>query len=361
MISVISLDLEKAPLRLRKALQYSGDEIRHAGSVLAHKTRASFILLITCNRAEVWAEDNGEMSVSLIARSLSMKENEVAPYVSSLKGEDACYYLYRLSSGILSPYFGEEVIISQISLAAECARSIGSISAELDQLFRSAVSFARRVHNLMKVRVFDMERVLAIPPLLKGRHVLLIGSGEEARLIASTLRDNGFEVVQCVRDISKADFLVPRGVRAVGYDSRLEYTSWAESVISASSGIGYTLSAEEIKLFGGALLLDLASPSDFPPDVDAIRFIDAPSPLRDSVICRVNELAQKETLAFSAYLEKRKNLPIAEEIAVNTASVFIRKVSALLELDKNESLASSLYEECRKASISAYYKTSRRH
>lgn len=361
MISVISLDLDRAPERLRKTLLYTSDEIRHAGSVLARKTRASFILLVTCNRAQVWFEDNGEMSASLIARSLSMRENEVAPYVSSFSGEDAYYYLYRLSAGILSPYFGEEVIISQLSLAAECARSIGSISAELDQLFRSAVAFARRVHTEMKVRVFDREEVLAVPPLIKGHHVLVIGSGEMARLIAAELVHNGFEVRQCVRDISKADFLIPSGVKAIPYNERLKESSWADAVISASSSVGYTLTAEELKLFSGAGLFDLASPSDFPPEVEAVRHIDAPTPLRDAVIRRVEELARCECESFCSYLEKRAELPLAQEIAVNTASAFIRKVSTLLELDKNESLAASLYEECRKASVSAYFRSTRKH
>lgn len=361
MISVISLDLDRAPERLRRTLSYSGDEIRHAGSVLAGKTRASFILLVTCNRAQVWFEDNGEMSVSLIARTLSMKENEVSPYSSFLSGESAYYYLYRLSTGILSPYFGEEVIISQLSLAAECARSIGSISAALDQLFRSAVAFARRVHTSMKVRVFDKDAVLAVLPLVQGRNVLIIGSGEAARLISAALAENGFEVRQCVRDISKADFLVPSGVKAVPYESRLNESDWAETVISASSGIGYTLSHDELKLFAGARLLDLASPSDFPPDADAIRHIEAPTPLRDAVIAKVEALSKAECSSFCDYLAKRSELPLAQEIAVNTASSFIRKVSSLLELDKNESLAASLYEECRKASVSAYFRSTRKH
>lgn len=360
MISVTSLSLDAAPEHLRKALCYEKEEIRNAGIYLSKRTRASFILLVTCNRAEVWYEDNGQLPASMLSRALSLKESETAQYASSLSGRDALMYMFRLSTGILSPYFGEEVITSQLSLAAECARSTGSISAVLDELFRRAIAFARMVHSSFKVRVFDIERTEAVIPLLKGRRVLVIGSGEEARMLSSTLVLSGFTVHECIRDISKADFLIPRGVKAIPYDERLAEAEWAESVISISSSIGYTLTLEELKLFSGAKLFDFASPSDFPPEADAVRNVDAPSPQRDAVKERVEALAVEECDRFELYLEKRSALPQASEYAVNTASRFIRKVSSLLELEENESLASLLYEECRKASVSAYFETFRK-
>lgn len=356
MINVTSLLLSEGPEELRKALLYSPDEIRRCAARLSRSVRSPFILLVTCNRAEVYSAGD-TIPASLLAGTLSLPRNDISRYSETAEGDsEAGFHLFCLSAGILSPYFGEEVIISQIGQAREIALSLGTSSAELDYLFRSAVSFSRRIHSRLKIRVFDEKCVKAAAALCRGR-VLVIGSGEEARRIAAELVAGSHEVLETIRDTDKADFLIPQGVTAVPYEKRLEAALSADTVLSCSSAIGYTLTEEELRSLGDRLLIDLASPSDFPPSFPAIRSCGVTDELQLKVRRQVEEAAREECARLLDEFSKRDELPFVEALAVNTANTIIRKSSRLLSLEEDEGLASELYELCRKASISAYFQT----
>lgn len=338
-----------------REIGYEREDVRKADLNLSSSVRASFVILLTCNRAEIYYYGD-DVTATLFSRALRLNPLDVLPYFEKREGDEAVKYLFELSSGLLSPYFGEEVISGQIARAMEEARASGVINAELDLLFRSALNFSKKVHSKLKVRVIDREEIEEVCRLVKGRRVLVTGSGEKARAIAKLLSAQGKEVIETVRDVEKADFLIPSGVRAVPYDERKKYLSTVDVLISASSGIGYTYEKSDLEPFN-LQLFDLATPSDLPLDLEAVRTLSCPTPLKDEVTLTIGQMAAEALEVFNAELKKKEMLPYVEALAINAASSLVRKERKNLKLDENRDLAEKLYEECRKSVISAFYKS----
>jgi len=361
-LKIIGFDLTTSPEELRKALLYEREDVRRASTALVKETRSRYVLLVTCNRVEVYTSDDSNITATLLSSALGLGYLRLREYRYEIEGEAVIRHLYLLSTGVLSAYFGEETILSQLNIAIEVARAVGTVSGELNVLFQSAISFAKRIHTEMKVRVFDRDIVDRTIALVNGRRTIVLGSGELARLIAEALEKSGCETYQALRDISKADFLVPSGVRAVSWDDRSSVAEKCEAVVSASSAIGYTLGEDDRKIVEGKLLLDLAVPSDFPLSFKAVTLqkLGASTPLRDAVVKRVEEEAERKMGEYLLQMEKRRGFLKAEEIAVDIASDSVRRLSSFLPSDDENGLAERVYEMIRKASVNALMRTRRR-
>jgi len=357
MIHCLSLSLCKAPEKLRKALLYSEVDVRKASEKLEKTFRSPFVLLLTCNRAEMYSVNESELSP--FSSALSLNALAVKEYAEHYEGKDAVKHLFLLSSGILSEYYGEDVILSQISSALEMAKKLGNASFELDHLFRSALSFGKDVRKRFDVRVFDWglidEVKKRIPP---SSSVLVIGTGALARMLSSSLLSDGHDVVETIRDTSKIGELIPYGVKAVPYGDVASCLD-RDVIISASSKIGYTLSEECLGKVRGKLLFDLAHPSDLPPSFGAITDDDLcyPTPKRDEVKAKVLSLFDESYLRYSEETEKTLNHPAVEQMAYDGAAETVRRMKGLI---KEESLEDALFESARKAFITSYYRNLRR-
>lgn len=360
-MKIVGFDFTKAPEELRKALLYEREDVQRAAAALVKMTRSRFVLMVTCNRVEAYTADDSNITPTLLSDALGLNYLQTRNYRYEITGDDVTMHLFLLSTGVLSAYFGEEVILSQLNIAIESARRVGSVSGELNVLFQSAIAFAKSIHTKMKVRVFDRDIVDRTVSLVSGRRTMVIGSGELARLIATSLVESGVETAQAVRDTSKSDFLVPHGVKVIAWDERKAELRNYDAVVSASSAIGYTLSDNDAPLVEGKLLVDLASPSDFPESFNAIGMdaLGARTPLRDAVVKRVEEEAEKEVAEYLSQMAKRREFPSAEETAVDIASDSVRRLSSLLSLEDENGLAEKVYETIRKASVNSLMRTRR--
>lgn len=356
MIHLVSFDLKKAPEASRKALEYTREDVLRTSSSLASKVRCPFICLVTCGRAEVYYGDGAVISGTLLASALGLSYLAVKDYEEVLDGDDAILHLLSLSTGIDSAYFGEDVIIHQLGGCLEVAKAVGSLDAGLDRLFRHAISFARSVHSSMEVRVFDTDIVDKVSALAGGRPSLVIGSGSLARMVSGRLAKDGCITYQSVRDESKADFLVPAGVIAFPYEERRSYLDRVAVVVSASSAIGYSLGEGDWDMVKDKVLVDLASPSDFPPSFHALdeASLGAVHPRRDAVCADVRTLCASSLDAWKAECARRDDYSKKAEAAFDSASLAVRRLRGPLDLDDEK--ASVLFETVRKCVISAMSK-----
>lgn len=358
-MKLIAFDFTHAPEEILNSLLYEREDVRRVSRALLSSTRSRYVLLLTCNRVEVYTSDESEITHTLLSSALNLKYFAVRPYRYEMRDDEVIHHLYMLSTGVKSAYFGEEVILSQLNIAIETARSIGSVSSELNVLFQSAITFSKKIHTQMKVRVFDHDIVKRTIELVDGRKTLVLGSGELARSIAQALSEVGVETYQAIRDIFKADFLVPHSVKAVSWPDRYSILPSFDVIISASSSIGYTLREDALPLVKGKLLLDLAEPYDFPPSFNSLKLKDLGSstPLKDAVVRRIDESARGEVEVFLSEMEKRKGYKEIEDRAVDIASDSVRRLNSTLDLDKETGLAEKVYETIRKASINAMMRT----
>lgn len=356
MLFITGLDFTKR-IPLFDHLQNRGEELLvTAGRKIMRSFRSPFVLFVTCDRAEIISLC--EFPREILERALSVSSIAAADCRYSLCGDDAMLHVFLLASGVLSPLFGEDTVQGQIADGAESARLIGSSCPEIDKLLNLAVAFSKRMHSDFRMRVFDrtiadeMERRLAGV----GR-ILIVGSGEGARMLAQRLKD-GHEVYMTLRDVSKT-FLVPPGVKAVDYERRLEFAMISDAVISASSGLYYTFTEEEVELIGHKPVFDLSMPHDLPPlpSVTKLEDMNIPTPERDEVLSRVREEAFSEMGKYRSWLERSHSVSSVETEADSLAFETMRRLSSAvaslgIDPEKERNLRVSILDSVRKAYIS---------
>lgn len=350
------IDFTLSPELFSHLQNRDGSFLMHIHSVLLRRFRFPFIFLLTCDRAEVIAE--GRPSIEPVERALSLNPAAVKQFRYEYGGDEALSRIFLLSSGILSPLFGEDTIQSQMTAAAEAASLSGTASPALRKLFSSAVAFSKSMHTEMNTRVFDRTIAEAVARRIgKGRSVLIIGSGEGARTAAECLLP-GNSVTMTLRDDTKT-FLIPPGARHIPYDSRREALSAFDAVVSASSGLYHTLEENDWPLVEGKLLFDLSSPHDLPSSFNAIRVEDLsiPLPEREKVIAAVRAGAERAVAEFRDWKKKAEIAGSVHERAESIASNSIRRsadaISSLrLDSEKEKAFREALYENIRKAAVS---------
>ena len=340
---------------LFEALQNRGKELLLSVSRrLMRSYRFPFALLITCDRAEVIAQADGPIEV--LERALGLNPAKVREYRYSYEGEEALLRLFMLSAGVLSPLFGEDTIQGQLNDSLEAGLSIGTLSPSLAKLLNMAVSFSKRIHTEMKVRVFDQTIADAVAARLGGKgDVLVIGSGEGARIVAERLIPE-HKVRMTLRDTGKT-FLIPPGAEAVAYDERLSYIPLSDGIVSVTSGLYHTLSADDGPILEGRMLFDLSSPPDTPPALHAITVesLAVELPLRDGVMERVRREAMNEVGEYKAWLLRSAS---SEGIALKAESIAyetLRRMSSVITragMADEEAFRRSLFDSVRKAVIS---------
>ena len=337
------------------SLQNRGRELLASVSRrLMRSYRFPFALLITCDRAEVIAEE--DCPIEVLERALGLNPARVREYRYAYEGEDALLRIFLLSTGVLSPLFGEDTIQGQLNDSLEVGLSIGTLSPRLSKLLNMAISFSKRLHSEMKLRVFDETIADAVAARLEGRgDVLIIGSGEGARIVAERLIPH-HKVRMTLRDIEKT-FLIPPGAEAVSYDDRRSFIGVSDAVISVTSGLYHTLDIADAPLLSNRLLFDLSSPPDVPAELGALTVasLAVELPRRSSVMNRVRMEAVSEIRAYKTWLEKSVSSDIVSLKAESIAYETLRRMSSVIShsgMADEEAFRRFLFDSVRKAVIS---------
>lgn len=360
MLSVTGLDFTPA-VTLFSHLQNRGDEVLiTCGRKLLKTIRFPFVLIITCDRAEVVSEN--KVPPETLERALGVNPIAVSRCRYSIEGPDAEKHVFLLSSGIISPLFGEDTVQGQIAAASAVARLIGSSSPLLDKLLNMAVAFSKKMHTAYKLRVFDKSIAEAVAKRLAGYpRVLIVGSGESARTVASLLLPE-HEVHITLRDETKT-FLIPPGAVAVSYENRMEEALHSDAVISASSGLYLTFTPEEASRLAGKPLFDLSSPPDLPDIEGVIRVSDlgVREGAKEQAVEIVNREAESAAGEFRAWKERTASIPdtsyAAERVAMEAMRRLEGPVSRLsLGPESEKALRTAIIDSVRKAYISTAFR-----
>ena len=363
MLYLSVLDYRSDAESLRYAYEMEKDEkMKREERIRRENRNAPLLLIITCTRIEAYSIDH-PIAFESIERAFSLNHIKSFDRRSSFSGKEAMRHLYILSLGIESPLFGEELILSQIKEARERAIENKSASSYLLHLSQDVISFSKKMHSSYKIRVFDKEIGTEIAGRIeKGRSVLVIGSGELSRLVASALMEKGISVTMTLRDDEKT-FLLSVGAGAIPYDERHCRLKDYDVIISSSSGIYHTLDESDAPALSGKTLFDLSEPYDIPSSLHPIRLsdMDIPMPERKRIIALLSNEVDRRMDAFECDIEMREEAMAAEDFSYSVMRR-LRGVIASLSLssEKEKSLTDSLYDSIRKAYIERERKIRRR-
>jgi len=233
------------------------------------------IILQTCNRVEVFASAKDPDERRLLeewASSVGLPEKDFAN-VELSRGRDAVMHLMKLASGLDSLVVGEDQILGQVRRALEFSRSGRYSSTNLTLVFDRALKVGSRVRtvtgiNKGNVSIASVAVNLAEEYLdeLKGKTIMLIGTGEGASLVAKVLKKRDIDFMVASRAPERAQsFAETVAGTPIPFDSALEMLRKVDVIFTATVAPYRLITFERIENAmkdrkEGMMIFDLSNP-----------------------------------------------------------------------------------------------------
>jgi glutamyl-tRNA reductase len=249
--------------------------------LLGHLPGGAYYSLLTCNRAELYAETP--------ASSLSREQVEqrcrdhfpALPFRLHI-GNESVHHLFRVAAGLDSLVPGEVEILGQIRRAREEAEQNGHLSPALDRLVTGALRAARHTREATRlgqgkvsVSSLAVEIAMGHVPDCSSATALVLGAGEAGVLAARILRDRGVgRLIVSNRSLDKAR-IVAASLKCdvIRREEITTYLAHADIVLTATSAPHPVLRREHIEHARSLaptrplILIDLSTPANIARDV----------------------------------------------------------------------------------------------
>ena len=337
----VGLSHRTAPIELRERVDFARGGIPAALEGLAARNAArEMAVLSTCNRAEVYAAADDETAVaeifSFYADYHGVHPDEIAPHLYVHHGADVARHLFRVAAGLDSLVVGEPQILGQVKSAYTIAADGRYTGTVLNRLFHLAFSAGKRVRSetglgegAVSVSYAAIALARKIFGDLGGLRVLVLGSGEMAKLTALHLR------AQRVREIAIASRTRGAAERLAAVVSA-EVVDWADAaaaieradiLVTATGAPSAILSRDEVERAMRArreralFIIDIAVPRDVDPAAGDLEQVflynidDLQGIVKENLARRTAELERAdaiiaaETSKFAAWLQSREVIP----------------------------------------------------
>lgn len=329
-IVAVGCSHRSAPLALLESLSVASNALSGwfaRVKAIAHEA----LILSTCNRTEVYAlvehSRSGAASLlELFADRAGMSSAALRAHTYVLMDADAVRQALRVASGLDSVVLGEDQIQAQLKRALAEARLAQALGPVLDRLGAAALACGKRVRTFTGIGRHSVSlESLAVRAAsdrlggLAGREVVLLGTGDAARLIARHIgAPAGGRVTVISRSFDKAaEFARDIDARAARMEDLPDVLTRADVVISCTSAPHAILMAEHLQLRGRVnpgqrlVCVDLGMPHDVDPAIAH----------RDEVtLVSLGDLA---VLAEAHREERRQHLPAAEAIVTAEVDRFL--------------------------------------
>ena len=280
-ITMAGIDHSKADVEIRERFAFT----KSAAEAGMKRVREEFgatgcVILSTCNRTELWLDGAEKLDAAAILCQL--RDADLAQYQSYLverQGKEAVDHLLKTACGMNSRLFGEDQIITQIGDAGDFARECKTAGPALDNLFRTAVTAAKKVKTEVRLTAVRQGAAESAVELLHRewgdlscKRALVIGNGAMGQLAARNLLAAGMKVAMTLRQYRHGGASVPEGCTAVSYDQRYAVMELADLVVSATASPHHTVHADRVQelTHRPEIFLDLAVPRDIEPEVGQI-------------------------------------------------------------------------------------------
>jgi glutamyl-tRNA reductase len=299
------------------------------------------VAISTCNRTELYlvVGDPVEAEATVLAmlsRQAAIRPTELAPAIYSHRNCDAARHLYRVTAGLDSMIVGENEVQGQVKRAYEAALAQEMAGPLTNRLFKAALEAGKRVRTETGIG----ERALTLPAVavalarellgqLRGREVVIVGTGETSELTARALADSGVRAVFVAsRRRNRAISLARRyGGASVSFDELPQALGRADIVVAATASPHLLLGSSELadvmetRRGKPMLLIDLAVPRDIDSacaeiagvslyDIDDLQaVIDRNRRVRQAEARTAEGIVEEEIQHFAAWLGSLEVLP----------------------------------------------------
>lgn len=353
-----------APLSILERVHFSDEEKKEALLKLkAEKSILEDVILSTCNRTELYLvvdqlHTGRYYSKHFLADWFQIDIEELEPYLTFKEGNDALEHLFRVSIGLDSKIVGETQVLGQLKQAFLSAQETGTTGIVLNQAFRQAVTFAKRMHDVYRINARPMSIGLTSLQMLdkedldyENTKIVVIGLGEIGQLVTKYVLQRPFQSIRLVnRTLSKANpYLTEDRIQAYSWDQLEEAVKDADIIFTAIKSEGYILYPHMVK--AGAIVFDLCLPRTCHPNsAITIHNIENITSELQAFFEERNEIAKNieaeissELVSFEEWRQQLGIIPLIQEIREKAIQAqesamesLLRKLPDLTEREKKQ-------------------------
>jgi glutamyl-tRNA reductase len=338
---VAGIDHRSAALDVRERLALTPAESEGALQHLAAGVVTEAMVLVTCNRVEVYgvAADPGDAAVrafQVLAAVRDVRWNELGGALRVETGSDAVRRAFRVAASLDSMVVGEAQILGQVKAAFALAQRCGTVAAGLHELLAHAFVVAKKVRtgteigrHAVSVASVAVELAQKIFGDLRGRTALLVGAGDTGELAARHLAGQGAVLTVANRTPDRAAALAQAlGGRVVAFGRWAEALAASDIVLTSTGAPGHVLTRDVVAASLGRrrgrplFFVDIAVPRDVDPRVDELdgvyvydlddlrRVTEANRRERDRAAHEAETLVGREVARFVARARARQAAPV---------------------------------------------------
>lgn len=290
------------------------------------------LVLSTCDRVEVWAEDRdaghaARAVCDALAARAGLETAALAPNLYTLAGEEAVRHGFSVASSLDSLVIGEPHVAGQVKAAHRLARDAGTCGGELDFFLQAAFAAAKRVRSETTIGEGPVSIASAAVQVARDVHgnlshlrALLVGAGEMGELVAESLLAAGLKDISVTAPrLSRAE-TVAKSLEGhvLPFEDLRESLPAFDVVLTCVGARTVTLTSE---LVGGALkkrrrrpvfLVDAGIPGDVEPAVNRV----------DGAF--LYDLADLEKVALAARAGRESAARAARDLVEEEVQAFLR-------------------------------------
>lgn len=288
-IVVVGLNYKTAPVEIREKLSFQEDQIGDAMLQLkAEKSILENVIVSTCNRTEIYAVvdqlHTGKYYIKeFLSKWFHVSRDEFEDHLFILESENAIRHLMKVSCGLDSMILGETQILGQVKSSFFLAQDMDTIGTIFKQLFKQAITVAKRAHNETEIGANAVSVSYAAVELgkkifgsLHGKNVLIVGAGKMGELALQNIQGSGANHIMVInRTFEKGQSLAEKYQgKAYKLDQLPEILATADIVISSTGSNKYVITKEMMETVSVArkghplFMVDIAVPRDIDPEIN---------------------------------------------------------------------------------------------
>jgi glutamyl-tRNA reductase len=290
-IVVVGLNYRTAPVEVRERFTFAEHQLPEALLQLQQTNSIlECVIVATCNRTEIYAVVDrhhlcGHYIRHFMENWFSVPRSEFTNHLYIYEDQRAAEHLFRVAAGLDSMVIGETQILGQIRNAFLLAQQLGTTGTLFNQLFKQAVTMAKRAHsettigeNAVSVSYAAVELGKRIFGHFHDKKVMILGAGKMSELTGKHLVASGARDVLVVnRTYSRAvDIAGKLNGKACRMEEAAALLADIDIVISSTGAEGYVLAREQVQEAMRSrpsrpmFLIDIAVPRDLDPAIGEV-------------------------------------------------------------------------------------------
>jgi glutamyl-tRNA reductase len=293
------------------------------------------------------------------------------------ENKDAYEHLLKLTSGLESLVVGEEQIIGQVKESISVARQSKASGKRLNKLFDRSIRIGTRIRNSTGIgrggiSLGSMAVKLAEENVddIKSKHVLLIGTGEAATMVAKSLKKRGYAFNVTSRTLERSTgFSQTLGGKPIKFEDVLSGFNNYEVIFVATTAPYFLVSFDRMKngmknKKSGTMILDLSNPRTVDEKVATIpgiklmnidqiaEMIDKNMKNRRGKISAVENIISEEVPIIEATMKRLDAEPLVKDVFTNADSLRIKELQKALQmLGESDKKRIKIIEDLTKAVV----------